>query len=279
MNIESAYRKAGIELRNMLLGIDIDRIDNNMAEKIRNQTRRIVAKLHISAEKWVNDDLSKSYDLASKRTKTQLEILGMKPKKPSMIDQKTVLKEKAFDYFYLANKSIMDTTNRYLSTLQLARNQLNRIQMFDFEVIDIAVEDLAAEAVREQWSRGQLQAKIREIMRELFGELKFIEVKGRTYQIHRYAKLVARTELRKAQTEAALAMAKEYDNDLVEVIGTPGCEGTTVNCDDYIGHIFSISGSNPEYEPLTDTPPYHPNCRCSIHPTTEVALKYREEYR
>jgi len=45
------------------------------------------------------------------------------------------------------------------------------------------------------------------------------------------------------------------------------------NCMDFEGKIFSISGKDPRFPPLTDTSPYHPMCLHLMYPTFESAMQ------
>jgi hypothetical protein len=77
-------------------------------------------------------------------------------------------------------------------------------------------------------------------------------------------------ELRKVQTKATFDSCRELENDLVEVsIHPTDCE----ICMKYEGRIFSISGKHPIYPKLVNMPPFHPDCRHSILPTSEEAIE------
>lgn len=277
MNIVSAYGKAGTEIRNMLLNIDIETIDSVKADSVMNQTRRIVAGLHLSAEKWIDEDLKKAYNTGTRKAKTSLQVLGFKPVKPAYTSKEQIIGENAFNYFYLANKSMMDMVDNYLSIILYSRYELDRakIQSFDFEDIEEEVDLLAIEAVKEQYSHQVLKGQILEKLSKYIKEDKFLEIKGRKYNPKKYAEMVARTELRKAQTEGVLSTCKSYECDLVEVSshGTK-CE----ECSQYEGNVYSISGSDPVYESLDFYPPFHPNCEHSIRPTSREAIEVRSKY-
>jgi len=88
-----------------------------------------------------------------------------------------------------------------------------------------------------------------------------------------YAKAVAQTTFREAQTQATLDQCARYENDLVQVShhGTD-CE----TCKQYEGKTYSISGNNPKYPKLEGKPPFHLNCRHGLDPTSEEAVSVRE---
>ena len=91
-----------------------------------------------------------------------------------------------------------------------------------------------------------------------------------------YAKAVARTTFREAQTTATLDQCARFENDLVQVwdIGTD-CE----ICRRHEGVIYSISGNNPKYPPLKEKPPFHLNCRHGLDSTSEEAIRVRASER
>jgi hypothetical protein len=90
----------------------------------------------------------------------------------------------------------------------------------------------------------------------------------RHFSLDYYADLVARTTTRQAMTLATINRAEENDYDLVRVSPNPstipGCY-----CNFYAGRVFSISGDDPRFPYLGDTPnggpPFHPHCLHSIH--------------
>jgi hypothetical protein len=127
-----------------------------------------------------------------------------------------------------------------------------------------------------------LKKKIIDHLNSLFPRDDFVEINGQTYKIREYtktvtdyAKIVQRTERRKAQTRSVLAQCREFDEDLVEVsIHDNPCE----ICAQYAGKVYSISGKHPKYPAVTVLPPFHPGCRHSINPTSDNALSWREKW-
>ncbi|MCK4829210.1 hypothetical protein KA005_76510, partial [bacterium] len=85
----------------------------------------------------------------------------------------------------------------------------------------------------------------------------------------------AKTRLRTVQTKSVLNSCKEYDNDLVEV-SAHGCD--CIICEVYEGGIYSLSGRHTTYPYLDSYPPWHPRCQHHIRPTSEEALKARQQY-
>jgi hypothetical protein len=93
------------------------------------------------------------------------------------------------------------------------------------------------------------------------------------YNLGAYARMVARTTLREAQTQATLDLCATYENDLVEV----SYHGTDCDiCLEYEGKVYSLSGNDPNYPVLDEQPPFHPNCKHDILPTSEAEISVRE---
>jgi hypothetical protein len=146
------------------------------------------------------------------------------------------------------------------------------------------------EKLFDQWAREAaknekgvavlpLKKKIIDHLNNLFPADGFVEINGQTYKIREYtktvtdhAKIVARTESRKAQTRSVLAMCRTFDNDLVVVSSHDNpCE----TCTKYEGKVYSISGKHPKYPALKEKPPFHAGCRHSINPTSDNAIAWR----
>lgn len=105
---------------------------------------------------------------------------------------------------------------------------------------------------------------------DMINEGKLVEVNGRHYQPDYYAELVARTKFHDVQSQATQATAEYVGSDLVQVSNH---NTTTPLCMEHEGQVYSISGEHPDYPPLTDTPPFHPNCLHTLHVVFEWALK------
>jgi len=93
---------------------------------------------------------------------------------------------------------------------------------------------------------------------------------GRQWRLDSYAQMVARTTSREVATVATLNTCQEADIDLIQISSHwPTCE----ICAPLQGKVFSISGSDERYPPLTPEyiTPFHPNC---IHVTTPYVREF-----
>lgn len=98
----------------------------------------------------------------------------------------------------------------------------------------------------------------------------FVQAGKYKYRPHYYAEMVARTKFHQAHSQATLMQSANYGTDLVEI----STHNTTTRiCMPFEGKIFSIRGGSSKFPPLTDSPPYHPNCLHLSYPTFESAMK------
>ena len=175
-----------------------------------------------------------------------------------------------------ATGSIMRTIEQFISAALMGtgatKSIIGVVQEFDYEDMEGEIADLAAQAVKTEVSSGALKKQIMDRLRELVGDENFIQIGERMYNLGAYARMVARTTLREAQTQATLDQCATYENDLVEISDhNTDCE----LCQQYEGNIYSLSGNDPEYPKLEEETPFHPNCQHSMLPTSAEAQEAR----
>ncbi len=134
-------------------------------------------------------------------------------------------------------------------------------------------------AVAEAFGRGNLVGKFPEVLAsrspeyahllESFKGERVIQAGSKTFTPEYYAELVSRTKFHEAQANAALVQAKNYNTDLVLVSNH---NTTTEICQQYEARTFSISGKDPRFPVLDQTPPFHPNCLHLLYPVFEDAM-------
>jgi hypothetical protein len=275
MSLESIYGEIGRRLRESLLKVDPMTFDGMKAERIRIQTRRQVALLNLATKRWADAEIPRAYKTGARRARVALEILGKKKRKPEMEAPELRLKDKMLERAFTANNSIRETVEKFLGAAMLAAQTVRTAQVqeqIDMDEARDMFNKWGIEAVAQLQARGVLSKKIYDYLRGLIEESNFIEINGRSYNMRKYSKMVARTELREAQSESTREMCRQFDHDLVEV----SVHGTTCPiCAPYEGRIFSLSGHSSDYPMLDSDPPWHPNCMHSIAPVSEEALEYR----
>lgn len=87
------------------------------------------------------------------------------------------------------------------------------------------------------------------------------------WKLSRYAEMVIRTNTTDAITRGNINTATADGYDLVEVLAI-GDELLCEICGSFVGTIYTL-GDRPGYEPLTEFPPFHPNCRCDLNILTK----------
>ena len=110
--------------------------------------------------------------------------------------------------------------------------------------------------------RAASQAMSKSLLRE--GLTSFIDKGGRSWNLDSYTKMVLRTTTSEAATQGVINDLAENGLDLVEIAVADPCE----ICKPYEGNTYSLTGGDPEYEPLDDQPPFHPNCECTLTAST-----------
>jgi len=276
--LERVYYRTQKEIAVELLTIDPSNFLELKAIKAQNRIDILIRGLNRMAIRWVKESVPMAYKKSYIVSKTRLEILGARkdvlfnPQKHRLSIDDYI--ERTMKDLVNANQSIKNNVNMYLYLSRRASAGLMQIQQFgidDEEIISSIITD-AMEAGRE---RAYASKRIHEYLRLKLLDGKFIDKAGRNYNLRGYSKMVARTRLRQAQTDAVKNTCEQHENDLVQVSQHANpCD----ECAPYEGQIYSLSGSHPEYPLLTEEPPYHPNCEHDLSPTSELAIGYREAY-
>jgi len=249
--------------------------------------KRIGALLELANKKtyqWAKNAIPAVYGEAKRKADVSLNILGLRPnplynirKHIGSIDDSI---KKTMDYMIKANGSMRNITNQYLHLMKISAQELIQIQEFEGweEAAEQWIRDEIREGVEAGASRQVVAGQIRNYLMDEMDEDGLIKVKSRRYQPRYYAEMVARSEMRKAQSEAVINSCHQYETDLVEVSdhGT-----TTPVCLNYEGKIFSISGHSADYPYLDQEPPFHTNCQHFLYPTSPEAVETGpfKEYR
>jgi len=272
------YQAAANTLADVLRAADPASFDGSAAVRIRDRVTMLIASLDRSARAWAKKALAAAYRAEQMVTRNRLLILGKKKtaRLPAGRHERTEkeLIRQTLEDLYKANATFSDVAEQYLGMLAEANRGIQKVQAFTgAEEAEIA--EMAARAARQGVARQTLKNQIRDFLAEKLKGEAFIRINGRNYNAGKYAELVARVRLREAATEATLNSAKEYDHDLVEI---PAKGGSCDICQEIEGKIYSISGADPEYPPLTDEnrPPIHPRCRHYVRVVSRSTLKFRE---
>jgi hypothetical protein len=245
---------------------------------------RLMRELDRSTVRWAQKTLNGIYGIRRKELGPVFVALGLRrrpgtKKTGAIISQKDMLIDMG-KFLITANRTIKRSADLYIYLSNRASSRLSQIQAFDEEDVAAAekiFDAWAEEAVLAGWNRKRLSDMYEQYIEGSLNEDGLVNIRGRNFQPEDYARLLARTKLRDAQSAATLSLCDEYECDLVEFSSHASpCS----LCAPLEGQIFSISGTSKIYPALTseETPPIHPNCEHSIGPTTELALEFREQY-
>jgi len=276
--LDRVYRIIEREIAKELLMVDMGNYQEIKAVKTQEKIEGLIKMLNKSAADWAKVAIPEAYDKGYEVAKTRLEILGAEKDEEfsEKIHEQSVERETELniDELIKANLSIKLTVATYLHAMRQASQQIMQIQEFDFRDEEF-IAGLLDDAIRAGETRNYAKNLVMDYIKDEVGEGNFIQIRGRNYNMQKYADLVAKTRLRHVQTESVLNSCKQYDNDLVEV-SSHGCD--CVICEIYEGGIYSLSGKHSTYPYLDSYPPWHPRCQHHIRPTSEVALEVRGKY-
>ena len=271
IDLARVYGEASREIKGELRAIDMLTFDAGKAEAIRGKARRLTLALDLAAKKWADTALASAYTRGAGRARVALEILGKKPKR-NITSKEIILRDKALETLVKANVSIRRTVDSFLEAALVGAQTVRsaRIQEFDRRKVLQWFLEMGEVAVIEEISRGTLSKKIFDYLLDQITDEGFIEINGKFWNPRKYAKLVARTELRKAQTEATKDLCRQYENDLIQVSD----HGTVCDvCKEIEGNIYSLSGKDPDYPMMPMDFPPHPQCEHNITPTSREAIE------
>lgn len=140
--------------------------------------------------------------------------------------------------------------------------------------LPIGADIAAARAVGRGLTLGE---GVGGIQRDLLSRVLSGNMVPRGYRgtLEQYAELLARTRSREAQVAGMLQRMADFGVDLVRVPPHGACCDF---CDPLQGAVFSISGRDKRYPPLSlvGPPPWHPNCKDVLAPFVEDLASEKE---
>ncbi len=277
IELSKHYGKIGDEIRKTCMDFILGEYTEIGAMKVRQRVDSLVHKLNVYASRWSREAVRQAYKDGLKVGIIRMDILGLKPNKlfNKSIHTKTIeiFASDTFDVFIKSNASIMTNLEALILAMKNAQERLLEFQAWDMrneQVISNLLDDL----IMEGQSRQAARKKILEHFANIMGSGNFININGRNYDLKKYSKMVARTRLRRTQSEAAVNLAHQYETDLVE-ISSHGTTCASNICQEYEGNVYSLEGKTPGYPTLPEYPPFHPNCEHSMFPTSQEALAFR----
>jgi len=241
-----------------------------LAMEVRSKVEALTHKMDVVAIRWLRRVMPSIYQEARQITARNAASVGYEATNPA--DHAGTLarrQDKTLAFLMDATASVRTFTGQYIDAVRDAAVALQAIpvkaQEFNFKEL---VADVIIQTVKLKQSVWFAKSKILDKLLSIVANASFVSVNGRMYDIRYYTDMVARTELAKAFTDATTETLKEYGDDLVEFSDSAfSCD----TCQQFGGHIYSLSGKNPKYPPLPAEAqiPVHPNCGCALLPVAD----------
>lgn len=271
--LRKIYRRISDRIVKEMLSVDLINFGIRDAIRLRRITNEELEKANDVAWRWSDVNVPRSYRKGMNFAKGWLDKFRLKedPQKRN-IHENAVEGEKKIlrDFLIDANFRVSQSVERWIYLSGEISKELLKVEefgggIFSPEEEELILQDIALGAM-EGVGRGKLKNQIRNRLAQKIKEGNLIEIKGKMWRMDKYADLVARTELRRTQSEAVKNESIRMGSDLVEV-SDHGTESEI--CEEYEGNIYSISGEDTKYSYLDQEPPFHPNCMHFIIPYVE----------
>lgn len=160
----------------------------------------------------------------------------------------------------VANELIIDSIVKMGRATRAGLDEIQRLFRSAQQAVisDVKISELLAQGIMTNNTPDNLKKVLKsELYKKIVNDEKIIVINDRSYRADKYSELVARTRTREAQTNAIVETVRSFGEDSVTV----SIHGTDCDvCSQFEGRTYSISGVNSQHPPLTDRPPFHPNC-------------------
>lgn len=239
--------------------------------KVRKEIELVYKQMNIVFEAWAQVNLPKRYIQSLKSIDRTLKATA------SIIEKAKLPSTKLLHGS--ASRQIVQALYREAVETFTASTALGMKNVFTFTRLTqqaLISEGLIDVVIAEGFSEGNLQTGIGRLSKlfkeqlEVINGGQYVQAGRYKYKPSYYAEMVGRVKFHDAHSEASLSQARNYGTDLVQVSSH---NTTTEICMQYEGKVFSISGTDKRFPPLTASPPYHPNCLHLIYPTFESAME------
>ena len=224
------------------------------AKKLLASISAILAGLYVATETWSGNNVPRIYNegvqQAQRGVNAQYKAAGMKPPDIGKMTS--------------ADFDAVSVLQRNLNTdLTNAVDHVGR-------VMEDEIRKAGLQASLEKVSSGrtvkQMQRSLVQMLEEKgIAAIEYMRGGKKCYMsLNAYAKLVARSTVHEARNTANINLGVRIGNDLVKMSSH---FGSCPICAPYEGRVFSVSGTNPNYPALYDTPwssayqNFHPHCR------------------
>jgi len=240
-----------------------------------NKTYREINNIYMD---WSKSEIPDSFNGLIKKEIQRVKAYKIPVNKN--IDYKTVINRDSNKQSYTA--IMKESIATFQQSLQTSEKRINRILYTTQQtaITEKKLNELLNQGLinnNDMIQRTSSSKLLKDKLLEQGEKVLIIDKNGneRNYDVKDYAELVARTKLRAIQSESTVAVCNELDTDLVK-ISSHNTE--TELCQEYEGKVFSLTGKNPDFEVIDMLPPFHINCKHSIHPIFAEALRITGDY-
>ncbi|MFA5432290.1 MAG: phage minor capsid protein [Candidatus Paceibacterota bacterium] len=240
-------------LSNLYKQLEIQKTRRNVTtytKTLIRSTKQEIAVLNDFCEKWALDAIPDAYEQGINQAYTEY--------RQAHIDLNKVA----------ANQRVLKAlVENAIGTLHDTNNYFGR-RMID------EIRTIGLEATTQKIARGQTVKQMQKALLERLtsdGQLNITDKNGRLLNPEAYAKMVARTTTREATNTGILQQVRDIGRDLVQI---STIHSTCPICAVYEGRVYSISGRDKRYPPLSKVfrggyKTIHPNCKHHISPYIE----------
>jgi len=274
-DLRAQYARAADDVLRILEGLQPIGFNASKSAAARARVNAVIVRLNRYARSWTKRRIREAYAEGRDVAEARLSIMGEFPltrRVNANRHKKTErrLADRVFADLFKANRSIEVIARRYCNAMLQSAEGVRELQAFDEGLAERFISRVSAAAVKTGLARGDLQKRLLKYLQNKLSGQDFITINGRNFNLRDYSELVARTNLRNAQTEAIKTAAWEYNHDLVEI---PYKDGSCDECQEFEGKVYSLSGDDPEFPMLEEQPPLHPRCRHYLRVTSRNILR------
>nr|DAV15197.1 MAG TPA: minor capsid protein [Bacteriophage sp.] len=224
------------------------------AKKLLASISAILAGLYVATETWSGNNVPRIYNegvqQAQRGVNAQYKAAGMKPPDIGKMTSAD------FDAVSVLQRNLnADLTNAVDYVGRMMEDEIRKAGLH------ASLEKVSSGRTVKQMQRSLVQM----LEEKGIAAIEYMRGGKKCYMsLSAYAKLVARSTVHEARNTANINLGARIGNDLVKMSSH---FGSCPICEPYQGRVFSVSGTNPNYPALYDTPwssayqNFHPHCR------------------
>lgn len=237
--------------------------------RINTSIRKEYEAARIISRDWANGAIPAVY-----ADQVKSEIIRIKNKRlpaPKRIDFSSFSSTHSFKQSITA--LLGETLSTFATGFLSGEKTMKRLASLTQQV-NVSEKDIEKSIAEGFIEKGSVQGSTKKMQKELLKKAideKYITVidkngKPEQWNIKSYSEMIARTKLIESMTQGTITTAAAVGADLIQI----SAHNTTTPYDaQFEGKIYSLSGSDKDFPPIEDLPPFHPNCR---H-TTSIVFK------